>query len=161
VREAIFNILGQQLNGERVLDLYAGTGALALEALSRGAREALLVDQAPEACTLATRNAAALGFSDRIVLWRLPVAKALGRLAAERRTFELIFADPPYDLHDGQAVLAGVVGNGLLLEGGLLVLEHDKRESLPETAGPWARVDQRAYGDTRVSFFQASTPPKP
>src|SRR4051812_28311593 len=98
VRETLFNVLGQAFDGERVLDLYAGTGALAFEALSRGASHAVLVDPDRAAVKLCEANAATLGFADRVEILSLKADRAVDRLCKAERTFELIFADPPYAL---------------------------------------------------------------
>jgi 16S rRNA (guanine(966)-N(2))-methyltransferase RsmD len=152
VRESIFNILGQRLDGERVLDLFAGTGALALEALSRGAGEAVLVDSDREAVALCRENARALGFEPRCRVLAMPVRRALEQLAKEGARFDLIFADPPYAAEVEARTLEGAAG--LLAPGGTVVLEHEKHQAVPEAAGPLQRVDQRAFGATRVSFFR-------
>jgi 16S rRNA (guanine966-N2)-methyltransferase len=158
VRETLFNVLGQQLAGGDVLDLYAGTGALGLEALSRGAERAVLVDAAAEAADLCQRNAAALAFEGQVDVLRLRAEKAVERLLREGRRFTLAFADPPYAARAGAWVVGAVAP--LLTEGGTLVVEHDRREGLPETAGSLFRVDERRFGDTVVSLYRA-VPPKP
>jgi 16S rRNA (guanine(966)-N(2))-methyltransferase RsmD len=137
-----------------VLDLFAGTGALALEALSRGAQSALLVDSGREAAALCRENAERLGFQKQIEVWSLRAMHAVERLGREGRQFSLVFADPPYALAVGTEVQRQVYQAGLVSPGGLLVLEHDKRE-LADPAPGFVREDQRSYGDTRVSFFRA------
>jgi 16S rRNA (guanine(966)-N(2))-methyltransferase RsmD len=152
VRESLFNVLGQTLEPIAVLDLFAGTGALALEALSRGAASAVLVDSAHEAAGLCRTNAQELGFESQVEIWPVPVQRALQRLGREARQFPLVFADPPYALLAGGGLLEQVVQ--LLPKNGLLVLEHDKREELPEATPSLVREDERAYGDTRVSLYR-------
>jgi 16S rRNA (guanine966-N2)-methyltransferase len=152
VRESLFNILGQWLEGMTVLDLYAGTGALALEALSRGAVHAVLVDRDRDAIALGQRNAAALGFTAQVETLTSPAKAALDRLAKAGRKFAVVFSDPPYAVRGVEETLAGV---GALLEpDGTLCLEHDKREAAPESAGLLSRVDQRRFGDTVVSLYR-------
>jgi 16S rRNA (guanine966-N2)-methyltransferase len=158
VRESLFNMLGQTLPGGDVLDLYAGTGALGLEALSRGAERAVLVDSAAEASELCRKNSEALGFGAEVRILRLSAERALPRLEGEGRRFTLAFADPPYAARAG-AWVVGAVGP-LLLEGGTLVVEHDRRESLPEAQGTLYRVDERRFGDTVLSFYRTA-PPNP
>jgi len=153
VRESIFNILGQWLDGQRVLDLYAGTGALGLEALSRGAAEAVLVDVDP---SLAQENARSLGFEPQVTLMRMPADRALDQLQREGRRFDLVFSDPPYAAEVTARTLAKA--EPLLLPGGACVMEHDKREDVPEAVGRLSRVDVRAFGDTRVAFFRFLDP---
>ena len=156
VREAIFNILGQWMDGWSVLDLFAGTGALALEALSRGAHRAVMVDEDPEAILLCRKNAAALGFDDRVQVLAMPVARALERLQGAGERFELVFADPPYRVGAGQELVEAVASARLLSAGGILCLEHDKREASPESGEGLVRTDQRRFGDTVVSIYRVA-----
>jgi 16S rRNA (guanine966-N2)-methyltransferase len=153
VRESIFNVLGQSCEGLRVLDLFAGTGALGFEALSRGATRAVLVDSGIEAQRLCRENAEALGFGDRIELLPLPADRGIARLATRGDRFELIFADPPYAQTAVDGLLAALSAHPLLESGGRLVLEHSKHESAPELSGLFSRVDERTFGETVVSIF--------
>jgi len=155
VRETLFNILGQYFEGGAVLDLYAGTGALAFEALSRGCESAVLVDSGAEALALCRENAKALGFEARTEILAMPAERGLERMGKARRQFALIFADPPYALRVVGSTLTAIEAKGLLAPGGLAVLEHDRREEAPEAAGPIRRVDQRVFGDTCVSLYRA------
>jgi 16S rRNA (guanine966-N2)-methyltransferase len=156
VREALFNILGQTLPGGEVLDLYAGTGALALEALSRGAERAVLVEVGAEAAELCRRNAAALGFEGAVTLLRMQAEGAVQMLQREGRSFVLAFADPPYAARVGAWLLDAV--SPLLVAGATLVVEHDRREGLPESGATLFRVDERRFGDTVLSFYRARAP---
>jgi 16S rRNA (guanine966-N2)-methyltransferase len=156
VRETLFNVLGQELPGGDVLDLYAGTGALGLEALSRGAERAVLVDAAAEAAELCRRNASALGFEHQVSVLRLRAERAMEQLEAEGRRFVLAFADPPYAAKAGVWVVEAV--GSVLLPGGTLVVEHDRRELLPETGGALFKVDQRRFGDTVLSLYRLAPP---
>jgi 16S rRNA (guanine966-N2)-methyltransferase len=154
VRETLFNVLGQFLEGQAVLDLYAGTGALGLEALSRGAGRAVLVDSDREAQALCRLNTDGLGFTAQVELLSLPVARAVEQLRQQGQAFELIFADPPYAARVVETVLVQVTGAQLLTAGGMLVVEHDKREEAPEAHAGLERVDQRRFGDTVASFYR-------
>jgi 16S rRNA (guanine(966)-N(2))-methyltransferase RsmD len=154
VRETIFNVLGQWLEGQKVLDLYAGTGALGLESVSRGATRAVLVDSDREALSLCRANTDALDFSARVEILAQPVERALETLGRRGDRFELIFADPPYAARVVETVLEGVAKHGVLAPGGTVVIEHDKREAAPESHEGFERVDQRRFGDTLVSLFR-------
>ncbi|ADO71643.1 16S rRNA (guanine(966)-N(2))-methyltransferase RsmD [Stigmatella aurantiaca] len=154
VRETLFNVLGQWLEGQAVLDLYAGTGALGLEALSRGAGRAVLVDSDREAQALCRQNTDTLGFSSQVELLCLPVARAVEQLGQKGLSFELIFADPPYAVRGVEGVLEQVARSKLLTPGGMLVVEHDKREVAPGSHEGLERVDQRKFGDTVASFYR-------
>ncbi len=156
VRETLFNILGQRTDGLEVLDLFAGTGALGLEAVSRGAVRAVLVDKGREAVALCRENAQGLGFTAQVEILGVPVERAVSDLGRAGRVFDLIFADPPYAARVVQTLLEGVTTNGLLREGGTLVVEHDKREDAPEALLGLRRTDQRRFGDTLVSFFTSA-----
>jgi 16S rRNA (guanine(966)-N(2))-methyltransferase RsmD len=148
VRGAIFNMLGQFFDGGRVLDLYAGTGAMALEALSRGCERAVCVESDPDAAEIILRNAEACGFAGRLELRRERVARVLPRLPSGQ--FTMAFVDPPYDAGP-EAALASLAP--LLAPGGRVVAEH-RQSQLPDARyGSLVLTDQRAYGDTGISIY--------
>jgi 16S rRNA (guanine966-N2)-methyltransferase len=148
VREAIFNVLGQFFEGGDVLDLYSGTGALELEALSRGCGRATCVEADRAAAALLARNAETCGFAARVELRRERVEVALGRLP--RAAFDLAFLDPPYA--EGPAAALAALG-ALLRPGGRAVAEHDARRPPEDAYGPLRLVDRRRYGDTGISIY--------
>jgi 16S rRNA (guanine966-N2)-methyltransferase len=152
VRETIFNVLGQWIEGQ-VLDLYSGTGALAIEALSRGAQRAVLVDSGREAQRLIEKNLEALGFASRAELLALPVDRAIDTLERRGDSFALIFADPPYGLHAASGLLDRLADSKLLAPGATLLIESDKREPAPQNALV-PEVDERQFGDTRVRLYR-------
>ena len=156
VRQALFNILGASVGGARVLDLFAGTGSLAIEALSRGAREALLVEADPRVARVLAQNLRDLGLAPggSAVVWRQDALAAVAKLAGGSRTFDLVVADPPYRQGLARRVVAAVGQRGLVTAGGWMVVEHDPRESLPDRAGGLVKVDARRYGDTALSFYR-------
>ena len=139
VREAIFNILGPAVPEAQVLDLFAGTGALGIEALSRGAAQAVFVEDHPEALKALRRNLETLGLPDRSQVLPLPVAAALRKLAARGERFDLVFLDPPYGGGAAAATLGALAGSSLLLPEAWVVAEHSRRETLPEVVGGWRR----------------------
>jgi 16S rRNA (guanine966-N2)-methyltransferase len=145
VREALFSILGERVQDAEVLDLFAGSGALAIEALSRGAREATLVDNAPAAIRAIAANLEALGAEATVV--RAEARRFLGGASRSGRSYDLVFLDPPYRLaatlgRDLSAALAAVVAPG-----GTVVAESDRRAPL-EVDLPLE--DERRYGDTLI-----------
>ena len=148
VRQSLFDLLGQRMDGLRVLDLYAGTGALALEALSRGALSATLIEKDPKAFAVLERNASELGFVQACSFVRDDVLHALPRLRGTQ--FDLVFSDPPYALQAGQPVLDALRSNDLLAPGARVILEGDKRSPVP--AGLPLQAEKK-YGDTRVWVF--------
>ena len=155
VREALFSILQSRLGdlqGVDVLDLFAGSGALGLEAMSRGAEAAVLVDSAQAAVRAIRANAATLGYQDRCQVLAMAVPGALRLLQQQARSFHLIFIDPPYAM-DTAALLPDIIQRRLLRAGGLLVLEHQKKTITVEPSG-LARLMSRAYGDTGLTIYQ-------
>lgn len=150
VRETIFNVLGQTCEGLEVLDLFAGTGALGLEAISRGARHAVLVDSGAQALTLCRSNAETLGFLPQVEIIAMPVMKALNRLRG--RHFDLAFSDPPYKQRAACEVLSKL--EAVVAPRGVVVVEYSKHEAVPDVVGRMRREDERAFGDTVVSIFR-------
>ena len=166
-REALFNILGWQfVEGARILDLFAGTGALGLEALSRGAGMALFVDSSPLALDLIQKNIIACGFSDRahvirhdllkgLFFWRKAGGRALGfDVPSAPPVFDLIFLDPPYRQGLCQGLLSGLQEQGMIGDGTIVVFEDDSTQALPEAVGGLRLYDQRAYGDTGFWLYE-------
>jgi 16S rRNA (guanine966-N2)-methyltransferase len=158
VREAVFSILGPGVNGVIVLDLFAGTGALGIEALSRGAAVAVFVEDHPEALKVLRRNLEDLGLADRTTVWPLPVAAALKKLAGRGERFGLAFLDPPYGGGEAVMGLGALAALDLLGPGARVVVEHSRRESLPEACGPLTRLEVRRYGDTQVAIYLMKEP---
>ncbi len=156
-RETIFNVLGQWCDGLTVLDCYAGTGALGLEAVSRGATRAVLVDSGREALALCRQNVDALGFAEQVEIVAAPVEKGLAQLASRGLRFELVFSDPPYKLAAGTRVLEQLEALQLVGEGGVVVVEHARAEVLAQHVGCFHREDERRFGDTVVSIFRLTT----
>lgn len=153
VRTSLFDRLAPLLPGARVLDLFAGTGALGIEALSRGAVRVTFVEQAAGALRLLEANLAALGVEDARVL-REEAFRALGRLVRAGEKFDLILADPPYGSGLAAKLVSCLDQAPLLPAGGVLVVEHDRREDLPPAGGWLVLVDRKRYGDTILTHFR-------
>jgi 16S rRNA (guanine966-N2)-methyltransferase len=150
VRESLFARLGD-LAGAHVLDLFAGTGAVAIEALSRGAEYAVLVERSERAIEVIRRNLASLDLSERARVVRGDAARAVRQLAGSSR-FDLVFLDPPYESDRLTAALEAVRDAGVLAPGATLVVETAKRHSLAPVPGLVVR-DERSYGDTRLIWL--------
>ena len=155
LREALFNVLehayGDPVEGARVLDLFAGTGALSFEALSRGAAFAQLVDEGAEARALIRENIEALGLEGVTRLYRRDATK-LGAANASGR-FSLVFCDPPYGRGLAPKALAAAV-QGDWLEPGALVLVEEAEGAAPELGDGFSELERRSYGESAVSFFR-------
>lgn len=152
-REAVFNILthayAADLEGARVLDLFAGTGALGIEALSRGASHALFIEESAEGRGLIRDNVEAMGLQGRTKIFRRD-ATLLGE-AGTIQPFGLVFADPPYGRGLAEKALAAALAGGWLMPGALAVVEEAASTPFSEPAG-FAHLDRRDYGDTCVTF---------
>ena len=153
VREAMFNILGPP-PGEPVLDLFAGTGALGLEALSRGAVSACFVERDARARAALQSNLRELELGPRARVLASDVLTALHKLSGEGARFGWVFVDPPYAAGAVEPVLGALAGGSLLASGAVIIVEHDKRHLPPQSAGAVHLTDRRFYGDTGLSFFR-------
>jgi 16S rRNA (guanine966-N2)-methyltransferase len=153
VREALFSMLGA-LDGARVLDLYAGTGALGIEALSRGAASVVFVERAPASLLVLRANLEALGLRpDEAEVLREDVPAALRQLARAERSFELVLLDPPYAADEGARALQALAEARVLAPGARVVFERSRRHALPPIVG-LRLIDERRYGDTTVSHLE-------
>lgn len=155
-REALFSIIGREIEGTAVLDLYAGTGALGLEALSRSAKTAVFVDNSPQAVQLINRNIDVCGFSDRALVLKRDLSKGLDFLAAQLpdQAFSIVFVDPPYRKGLAASILKEISGSILLLPDALVVVEDDALAELPNEMAELDLVDQRSYGETGFWLYR-------
>ncbi len=153
VKESIFNILGQVVEEKTVLDLFAGTGNLGIEALSRGARRAFFVEKGRQAIRLIKRNLSQLGMEGRSEIVPKDVYRAIGILKLRGESFDLILMDPPYEKGLIIRTLEKINSHKIYHEDSILVIEHDRREPLPKIIDGWNLVRQRGIGDTLISFL--------
>jgi 16S rRNA (guanine966-N2)-methyltransferase len=153
VRESIFNILGNSVRGARVLDLYSGTGAMGIEALSRGAESVLFADHHEAALAALEKNIKACSLQSRANMIKWDLLINLNIIRSHRPAFNLVFLDPPYNKNMIQPTLSNL-GTGQCLEKGCrLALEHSPLEPIPENLPGFKISDQRRYGKTLVSFL--------
>jgi 16S rRNA (guanine(966)-N(2))-methyltransferase RsmD len=153
VREALFSIIGEKISGSRFLDVFAGTGALSAEALSRGASFAVLLERGREALRLIAKNLESAGFLKED--WEVMAGDALAslrKLSRAGRRFDIIYLDPPYASEIGEKALFEVAP--LLAPDGMAVLEHASRSTAPES-DLLRVIETRKFGDTSISFYQA------
>ena len=152
VRSSLFSILESNgLEGKRVVDLYAGTGTLGIEALSRGARWADFVEDSPKRCSLLRRSLADLHFTERSRVFCMKVERALKSLDG---AYDLVLMDPPYTLGPVHHIMEKV--GCLAREGGLVAAGHSKHHALEATYGGLGLVRERRYGDTVCSIYQVN-----
>ncbi|MCX5770356.1 MAG: 16S rRNA (guanine(966)-N(2))-methyltransferase RsmD [Candidatus Hydrogenedentes bacterium] len=153
VRESLFNILSPRMEGSRFLDLYAGTGANGIEALSRGADFATFVDNDPRSLAAIERNLAAAKLRQLADVRRLPLPEGLRTLWADGKAYDIIFADPPFAGVEYDRLLSAICSARVLGEGSLIVVEHSSRVVLPDELGSLSRDRVSKYGEISLSFF--------
>jgi 16S rRNA (guanine966-N2)-methyltransferase len=156
VREALFNIVGSQPVDAVILDLFAGTGALGIEALSRGGAQAVFIDKAPATLDVLRKNIALCGLNQRSRTIRWDIVKNLDCLHAYHQAFNLVFIDPPYHRDMVVPTLTHLVAADALAGGARIVVEQDAREAAIHTGPEIKFEDERRYGQTRISFFTFS-----
>lgn len=158
VKESLFSMIQWDVPDASVLDLFAGSGALALESLSRGASEAVLVDKSREALDCIRKNITKLRMQDRAVLLACDWEQALAKCAADGRAFDLVFLDPPYRMTELGSMCLRMLDLKLLSPGAVLVLEH-RTGIVPEMAPCFSLEKERAYGDTEIHFYRLEEMP--
>ena len=154
LRETLFNVVARRVPDARVLDAYAGTGAIGIEALSRGASHVTFLDCDPRSLKLIADNLQRCGVSDRYVIIRARLGDKLQPLPTG--LFDLAVLDPPYDEPDLTAAIAPV--EDLIAPGGWLVLEHAKRRASPESVGNLVRTRALVSGDSALAFYTRLRP---
>lgn len=154
VKESLFNILGDLVIDSNFLDLFAGTGNIGIEALSRGALKAVFVEKDPRAAGTIVQNLknCRLESGSRVVVG--DVYRALDELEPEKKTYSIVFLDPPYDQGYEIPVIKKVLELGLLAPDGLVIAESSKRAELPPDIMGIKLVRQERYGDTMISFYR-------
>jgi 16S rRNA (guanine966-N2)-methyltransferase len=155
VREAIFNILGHDMTGLRVLDLFAGTGILAIEALSRGAEGAIFIDKSEQSINIINKNLALCGYREFCRVFKRDLIKGseFGFLSL-KQIFDLVFIDPPYRKGIIPPVLTALSHCGILSGQALVVTESSKNDPLPERAENLLLTDTRTYGETKIDIYK-------
>ena len=153
VREAVFNILASEVVGARVLDLFAGTGCLGLEALSRGAGHAVFVDNHHQPISVIKKNIVACRVESVSQVFRSDLLNDANRIFVSGGDFDLVFMDPPYNQGLIEPTLALLDTIKLLKRDAIVMVEHTHREPIGEKITPFVVKDQRKYGKTLVSFL--------
>lgn len=153
VRESLFNIIRWDVMDARVLDLFAGSGALSLESVSRGAKNAVLVDMDRDACDAIKKNIAASRMAEKFRLIPRDYKAAVEQLAREGETFDLVFLDPPYKLENTGEICAELYDKGLLAHAFLIVVEH-RRGLAPLVDERFEAFDTRSYRDTQITLVR-------
>jgi 16S rRNA (guanine(966)-N(2))-methyltransferase RsmD len=153
VKESLFQVIGPFFDGGWVLDLFAGTGSLGLEALSRGADRAIFIDQSRTSCEVVRINAEAARLADRVEIYRRDARAALKVLRERGQRFHFIFLDPPYQKKLLLPVLGQIAEAGLLVDQGVVAAEHPADLELPPVIDPLVKTRVLSYGDTAISLY--------
>lgn len=166
LRETLFNVLGELVVDSRFADLFAGSGAVGIEALSRGAREATFVENHPPTAALIKKNLESLDIRKGVRVVASDALKALERLAAQpsaaNTQMDILFLDPPYkEMEQYQVVLAFLGDANLLAENAVVIAEHQRSLDLPETFGKLERVRVLRQGDAALTFYRFRPPSLP
>ena len=153
-REALFNILGASVPDSYFLDVFAGTGAVGIEALSRGASRAIFVEVNKRVVQVIRENLELTGFADRAEVYSVDAIKAIKILDSKNARFDIIFLGPPYDSPLLEVAIDKISQDSLLKEEGILVAEHRAKQVIGEVFGKLKKVRSNRYGDTILSFYK-------
>ena len=161
LRETLFNVIADRVEGSSFLDVFAGTGAVGIEALSRGAREVLFIENHGPAAALIKKNLESLGLRAEARVVALDALRGLqwlaGEAAAEPKDYDIVFLDPPYAAaEDYRRVLLFLGASSLLSEGSLVIAEHQRKFELPKWAGKLERTRVLRQGDAALSFYRCT-----
>ncbi|MEG1632439.1 MAG: 16S rRNA (guanine(966)-N(2))-methyltransferase RsmD [Oscillospiraceae bacterium] len=151
IKEAVFNIIQYDIEGRRVLDLFAGTGQMGVEALSRGAAEVVFADESRESVKLVRENLALCGFEARV-----EQTDSIGYIDRCGR-FDLILLDPPYDSGLLESALKRIRNVDILSDGGIIICESPREKSMPELAEPYVKTLERNYGKIKITVYIKET----
>lgn len=153
VKESLFSIINPYVEGSSFLDLYSGTGNIAFEALSRGAKRAVMIEKDPEALKIIIENVNSLGFEDISRAYKNDTIRAIEILGKKREKFDIIFMDPPYKDEVCTETIKNIEKSGILAEGGIIIAEHHIAEKLHEKIGIYKKIDERDYSIKTISFY--------
>jgi len=154
IKESLFNIL-HSLSGKSFLDLFAGSGNVGLEALSRGADKVVFVEKDAVMVNAIKKNLGELGFSDKCEVLAADVKKGIRQLQKNGENFDILFADPPYERGVIREIFQYLGQGNVISQDGVLIIQHSKREAVPgQQMDNFVLTDQRRYGDTFLSFFK-------
>ncbi|WP_211745992.1 16S rRNA (guanine(966)-N(2))-methyltransferase RsmD [Paenibacillus sp. Marseille-Q4541] len=153
VKEAVFSMIGPYFEGGNVLDLFAGSGGLGIEALSRGMDKGVFIDLEPKSIEVIRANVKATGLESKAEVYRNEAGRALKLLAKRAVQFDLVFLDPPYRMKNVDELMMTMQENDMLSQDATVVVEHDANHAYLETIGHFHQVRKSTYGDTAISVY--------
>lgn len=153
VKESLFNILGSSVIDSIFLDLFGGTGGIGIEALSRGAKHVVFIDSGIKSIKVLKGNLDKLNIKDNAEVFHTDYSTAISKLYKYKRKFDIIFVDPPYRVGIAESALEEIDKNLILTESGIIVVEHDSRDEMPQRVGKLYKYRIKQYGSTGLSFY--------
>ncbi|MBR2825332.1 MAG: 16S rRNA (guanine(966)-N(2))-methyltransferase RsmD [Solobacterium sp.] len=154
VKEAVFSSLGGFFDGGECLDLYAGSGAIGLEALSRGMDHCVFGDRNPKAVAIIKKNIASLGVEERCEVYCMKDFQLLEKLKEDQKVFSLVYLDPPYEKERNEEVLTFLSQNHLLEKNARIIIEARKEDMFPDSIGTIKKTKEATYGITKIHYYQ-------
>ncbi|RSL29606.1 16S rRNA (guanine(966)-N(2))-methyltransferase RsmD [Salibacterium salarium] len=154
VKEALFHRIGPYFEGGDGLDLYAGTGNLGVEAISRGMDSFVFVDKSPQSVKIIKQNLKSIGIQEQTEVYCNDAARSLSALGKRNKTFNMIFMDPPYHINIIPELLESIAAKGLLIKSGIVICEHHSSSTLADKIGILTKQSTERYGDTSVSVYE-------
>ncbi|WP_036720452.1 16S rRNA (guanine(966)-N(2))-methyltransferase RsmD [Paenibacillus sp. JCM 10914] len=154
VKESIFSMIGPYFEGGNALDLFAGTGGLGIEALSRGMDHAVFIDKEPKSITTIKENLKATRLEEQAEVYRNDAGRALKALEKRGTNFELVFLDPPYRFKNGDELMIDMAERALLKHGAIVVLEYESGYAYPENFADFRCLRTARYGEIAVSIYR-------
>ncbi len=153
VKESLFNILSEKVINCSFLDLFGGTGNVGIEALSRGAKQVVFVDSSLKSIKILKSNLDKISKSDSAEVYNTDYDNAIKRLGQDNRKFDIIFIDPPYNKDMAQNALVHIDRSGILEDDGVIIVEHDSKDIMPEQSGGLLKFREKLYGSTKLTFY--------
>lgn len=154
VKGAVYNIIAAYIEGSNVLDLFAGTGSMGIEALSRGAGSAVFFDRNPLCCRVIRENLEHTKLTEKAAVYNMDYAAGINKMYNDGRKFDIIIMDPPYNKNFIQEALKLLVNNDIIEDDGIIIAEHSVMDRLPESCGRLKVIDTRKYGDTMITIYK-------
>lgn len=156
VKEAVFSMIGPYFEGGNVLDLFAGSGGLGIEALSRGMEKGIFIDLEPKSIEVIRANLKATKLESKAEVYRNEAGRALKLLAKRAYKFDVVFLDPPYRMKNADELMLAMQENDMLSENAIVVVEYDADHEYEENFGHFAQTRKTTYGDTAISVYHYS-----
>lgn len=153
VKESLFNIISGHILDSQFLDLFAGSGAIGIEALSRGSTNVFFIDINNDSLKTLRKNISTLHIEDKIEIYNADYKTAIEKFKFKNIKFNIIFIDPPYSKGIAQDALALVEEASVLLQNGIIAIEHDEKDAMPQNQGKLFLLKQKKYGSTKLSFY--------